>query len=261
MTFDITKYCYANHPREEIGNSFEYSHDGLNLMYVIGDKVSVFINDREIHLNEGEVLSVSLPCVVKNNGRGRVYAINLNGSLVDKYIKEVEGFELIPSIFIQMIPLLIHQIVEGYNNVAQSHIATVSFNILSVLSLNENKTSITNQTITEAIKLINENYSMTYGVEELSRALNISKSHLVREFCKYTGTTPGKYLNSVRIDAVKILLEQTSLSLEAIAKQTGFSGDNYLCKAFKKATGETPIEYKNKMMISQYLPNQISLKM
>ncbi len=258
MTFDIKKYCYANHPREEIGNSFEYSHIGLNLMYVIGDKVSVFINDKEIQLNEGEVLCAVSPCVIKNKGKGRVYALNINGALVDKYIKEIDEYMVVASIYIQMVPLLIHQIIESYDNVAKSHIATTSFNILSVLSMNENRSTISNQTINEAIKLINDNYANTYGVEELSRALNISKSHLVREFYKHTGTTPGKYLNSVRIDAIKLLLEQTSLPLNTIAVKTGFSGDNYLCKAFKKATGETPIEYKNRMVVSQYLPNQIS---
>ncbi len=261
MTFDIKKYCYANHPREEIGNSFEYSHSGLNLIYTVGDRITIFINGKEIHLNEGEIFCACLPCDIQNKGKGRVYAINLNGSLVDKYIKEIEKYSVVASIFIQMVPLLIHQLVESYNNVAQSHIATVSFNIISVLSMNENKSTISNQTINEAIKLINDNYANTYGVEELSRALNISKSHLVREFCKYTGTTPGKYLNAVRIDAVKLLLEQTSLPLNTIAVKTGFSGDNYLCKAFKKATGETPIEYKNRMVVSQYLPNQISFNL
>jgi len=42
--------------------------------------------------------------------------------------------------------------------------------------------------------------------------------------------------------------------------RTGFSGDNYLCKAFKKATGETPVAYRTKILNSQYLPNQMSLK-
>ena len=89
--------------------------------------------------------------------------------------------------------------------------------------------------------------------------LKISKSHLVREFFKHTGTTPGKYLTSVRIDAVKQLLTQTSLPLNTIALQTGFSGDNYLCKAFKKVTGETPMAYKSRVISSQYLPNQLTL--
>ena len=97
-------------------------------------------------------------------------------------------------------------------------------------------------------------------MEDLAQRLKISKSHLVREFFKYTGTTPGKYLTTVRIDAVKYLLATTSLSLNEIAARTGFSGDNYLCKSFKRATGETPVAYKQRVISSQYLPNQMTLQ-
>ena len=81
--------------------------------------------------------------------------------------------------------------------------------------------------VAEAVQHIRHNYAGLYGVEELSEYLGVSKSHLVREFFKHTGTTPGKYLTSVRIDAVKQLLTQTSLPLNTIALQTGFNSIQY----------------------------------
>lgn len=99
--------------------------------------------------------------------------------------------------------------------------------------------------VTEAVALIHQNYAEVYGVEELATQLAVSKSHLVRIFSAAVGTSPGRYLNSVRIDAAKRLLLLREFPLEIIATLCGFSGANYLCKAFKKTTGVTPAAWRS----------------
>ncbi len=79
-----------------------------------------------------------------------------------------------------------------------------------------------------------------YGVDELARQLGVSKSHLVRVFTARMGIGPGQYLIQTRVDAAKILLAQRDYSLDVVASLCGFSGANYLCKVFKKHTGQTP---------------------
>ena len=54
------------------------------------------------------------------------------------------------------------------------------------------------------------------------------------------GIGPGQYLIQTRVDAAKILLAQRDYSLDVVASLCGFSGANYLCKVFKKHTGQTP---------------------
>jgi AraC-like DNA-binding protein len=98
--------------------------------------------------------------------------------------------------------------------------------------------------VAEAIEDIRHNYAGLYGVEELSERLGVSKSHLVRTFTAAIGVPPGKYLVRVRIEAAMRLLLHREYSLEVIASLCGFSGANYLCRVFKKETGQTPAQWR-----------------
>ena len=95
-----------------------------------------------------------------------------------------------------------------------------------------------------AIEDIRANYAGLYGVEELSAQLGVSKSHLVRVFSAEMGVGPGQYLTGVRLDAAKALLARRDYPLEVVATLCGFSGANYLCKVFKKHTGQTPAAFR-----------------
>lgn len=94
--------------------------------------------------------------------------------------------------------------------------------------------------VAQAVVAIRQNYAGLYGVDELARQLGVSKSHLVRVFTARMGIGPGQYLIQTRVDAAKILLAQRDYGLDVVASLCGFSGANYLCKVFKKHTGQTP---------------------
>ena len=81
-------------------------------------------------------------------------------------------------------------------------------------------------------------------MEELSERLGVSKSHLVRAFTAALGVSPGRYLTSVRIEAAMRLLLHREYTLDVIASLCGFSGANYLCRVFKKTTGQSPTQWR-----------------
>ena len=98
--------------------------------------------------------------------------------------------------------------------------------------------------VAAAIEDIRRNYAGLYGVEELSERLGVSKSHLVRAFTAALGVSPGRYLTSVRIEAAMRLLLHREYTLDVIASLWGFSGANYLCRVFKKTTGQSPTQWR-----------------
>ena len=95
-----------------------------------------------------------------------------------------------------------------------------------------------------AIEDIRANYAGLYGVEELSERLGVSKSHLVRTFTAAVGISPGRYLTTVRIEAAQRLLLHREYTLDVVASLCGFSGANYLCRVFKKETGQSPAQWR-----------------
>ena len=260
MSFDIRKYCHIGNVVSYKGKeSLKYEGNGLNLFLVVKGSCSADSHGTMLEVKKEEIVCCDGQITIFPGENCEIRGFTITGIIREKYSKEVGTAFITSGIFAPFLPQQILQVVSNFDSLSDIYISNISFEIINTLSHGDKKAVIASQVIIDAVRLIKENYANVYGVEELAATLKISKSHLVREFFKHTGTTPGKYLTSVRIDAVKQLLTQTSLPLNTIALQTGFSGDNYLCKAFKKVTGETPMAYKSRVISSQYLPNQLTL--
>ena len=81
-------------------------------------------------------------------------------------------------------------------------------------------------------------------LEDISKNLYISKSHIERAFKKEYGQTPLVYCANQKIAQVASMLVTTNYSLSKIAQQCGFTDVKYMSKSFKKIKGKTPMEYK-----------------
>lgn len=95
-----------------------------------------------------------------------------------------------------------------------------------------------------AIALMEKEFPLLEGIDDLADRLAVSKCHLIRVFKNETGTSPGKYLCDVRLAAVRAYLSTTDYNVETIAGITGFACGNYLCKVFRKNEGMTPLTYR-----------------
>ncbi|MPN58983.1 HTH-type transcriptional activator Btr [bioreactor metagenome] len=81
-------------------------------------------------------------------------------------------------------------------------------------------------------------------LNELSELAGLSKYYLLRSFTKQKGISPYRYLETIRIDRAKKLLEKGLLPIEA-ALQTGFADQSHFSNFFKKFIGLTPKQYMN----------------
>ena len=100
------------------------------------------------------------------------------------------------------------------------------------------------QLVKDAILIIEGNYEALYGIDDLASQLEVSKHHLIRSFTDACQISPGKYLTLIRMENAKSLLcLGERIPLELVAAACGYSCANYFSKAFKKITGQTPMEY------------------
>lgn len=80
----------------------------------------------------------------------------------------------------------------------------------------------------------------SFGVESLSKAIGMSRSHLHRKLKALTGQSANIFLRSIRLQRAYQLLEQAAGSASEIAFEVGFSNPNYFFKCFKDEFGLTP---------------------
>lgn len=81
--------------------------------------------------------------------------------------------------------------------------------------------------------------------DEIAEQVFLCKRQLTRIMTKYTGTSPHKYIMSLRLEKAFSLIRNTSLPLKEIAPITGFSSEFHLSTAIKKHYSVTPKEIRN----------------
>jgi YesN/AraC family two-component response regulator len=84
-----------------------------------------------------------------------------------------------------------------------------------------------------------------FGVEELAKEVNMSRSQLHRKLVAITGLSPSETLRFTRLQRAKELLQKRSASPSEVAYQVGFNSHTYFSKCFKEEFGITPSEAVN----------------
>ncbi|GJE43713.1 GlxA family transcriptional regulator [Methylobacterium soli] len=85
-----------------------------------------------------------------------------------------------------------------------------------------------------------------HGVDRLAERAGMSPRHFARLFRVETGLTPAAYVENVRIEAVRRLLETEDAALKQVAGACGFRDADTLRRAFMRRVGTTPAEYRRR---------------
>jgi transcriptional regulator GlxA family with amidase domain len=93
------------------------------------------------------------------------------------------------------------------------------------------------------------NFSKSINLEKMTEVCNLGKKTLMRRFKNVTGETPLIYLQKLRIENAKRLLESKRVSFNEITWKVGYHDVSSFHKVFKLETGLTPIEYRSKFSI------------
>nr|BFD95638.1 DJ-1/PfpI family protein [Kitasatospora sp. Xyl93] len=100
--------------------------------------------------------------------------------------------------------------------------------------------------IDELRRWIDDNLAERIPVEAMAARMNLSVRHFARVFRDRTGRTPADYLEAVRVEAARRLLEETARSLPDIAAASGLGSVETLHRAFRRRLGATPAEYRRR---------------
>ena len=118
-----------------------------------------------------------------------------------------------------------------------------SQNAFSIFSLQHDHND---KDISDVQKHIERNYKNKLSVSGLAERFNMSERTFIRKFTATTGNTPLEYIQRVRIEAAKRLLEKGKQTVEEVAREIGYEDFNSFRNIFKRFTGLSPKDYKRK---------------
>lgn len=239
-----------------------HQHDELELSIILEGEGSVSIDGKFYHLEKGDI-------AIKNAG-----AIHSEQSIGDQSLTQVcisidgideEGYlpnQLIhhddsPIInggdsfdVLKSIGLYLKDHYEDDSLVIEPMLQTFYLIVLELIEkqIRPKKEGIIKESelINEVIDYLNRNYQRPLTLDQLASHFAISKFYLAKKFKERTSVTIGRYLSQRRIGEAERMLIFENLSIKEIAHSNGFSNIQYFYKVFKKETGSTPIEFRNK---------------
>jgi len=105
-----------------------------------------------------------------------------------------------------------------------------------------------NHNLQQALKYIHNNFTMDISLDRVAGVAGISRYHFSRLFKEMTGLTYQSYLNHVRIEQAKRLLNDDALSITNTGHAVGYSDLTHFERIFKKLVGATPSQYRRRTL-------------
>jgi transcriptional regulator GlxA family with amidase domain len=90
------------------------------------------------------------------------------------------------------------------------------------------------------------NYTTDNPVENMTRISGLSSRTFKRRFAAATGYAPLDYVQSLRIEEAKQMLETSDLAIDAIAAEVGYAEPAAFRRMFKRATSIAPLQYRQR---------------
>ncbi|MDO8989680.1 MAG: helix-turn-helix domain-containing protein [Sideroxyarcus sp.] len=106
------------------------------------------------------------------------------------------------------------------------------------------QTNYTEPLIQRAIEWMTKNLTQPASIDDLAAAMHVSYRTLNRRFLEITGLTPLAYLQALKIEQAKELLEGTTGDFESITASVGYEDVSSFRRLFKRSTGLSPAQYR-----------------
>ena len=102
--------------------------------------------------------------------------------------------------------------------------------------------------LSRALRYVQDHIDETFSIEELADAVGVSRRTFSRVFAKQAKVPPSVFVEQVRVDFARKLLEQTDVPLKTIAFRSGFHSATHMRMIFARRLDITPKEYRQQFL-------------
>jgi len=100
--------------------------------------------------------------------------------------------------------------------------------------------------VAKVLRHVTEHIAEPLSIEQLADAVGVSRRTFSRAFAKSASMTPSAFVEQVRVDHSRKLLEETDLPLKTVAFRCGFSNSNQMRFIYERRLDTTPREYRER---------------
>jgi transcriptional regulator GlxA family with amidase domain len=94
--------------------------------------------------------------------------------------------------------------------------------------------------VQSALEYARRNLNSALTVDELASAAHLSPRQFSRVFRAETGQSPAKAVENLRVEAARLMMEQSGHPIDTVAQHTGFADSDRMRRAFLRAFGQPP---------------------
>lgn len=118
------------------------------------------------------------------------------------------------------------------------------FRLINEHNRDANQLLQSNANIRQAIAYIQEHLGEELRLEDIAKQCHMSKYYLSHQFTQTQGISLSAYILKSRITKSMQLLRETNMPVKEVSEAVGFHDVAYFCRAFKRETSLTPLQYR-----------------
>ena len=234
-------------------------HEFYVLGFIEGGKRHLWCRGKEYDVAAGDLILFNPRdnhyCAPINGEILDYRAVNINPDIMRKAVKEITGRDSLPRFTQNVVPqseiaVLIGDVYDAILSGAPKLKKAEAFYFLIeqvlqdyAVDVDQSPAPQPNPQIQSLCEYIETHCEENITLENLAAMAGFGQSYLLRCFTQQVGVSPYHYLQTIRIDRAKKLLEQGVPPMEA-AVMTGFADQSHFTNYFKEFIGLTPKQYQ-----------------
>ena len=252
-------FPFIFHPRVTRLKSVFSIHENLELLYFLDGEGYMLYDGTRFPVHKGDIVAVnsySLHQVVSESELA-LFCLIIGKSFCQ--YNDIDPSQLVFSHLIRNDPQvtgLFHQVMDTYadqtGSFGNTRIKSAVLDLLLHLCLHYSTPRTVDRLaqdpslehVRRATGYMKANLSKKLTVDEIAASAGLSTFHFLREFKRITGYTLVHYLNTIRCDYARSLLESGEYSVKETAFLCGFTNNSYFSNVFRQYTGLLPSQVR-----------------
>jgi transcriptional regulator GlxA family with amidase domain len=99
----------------------------------------------------------------------------------------------------------------------------------------------------DLVEWIRNHLDRPLTIEDLAQRSKMSARNFQRVFTRQCGMPPAKFIERLRVERARLIIEDTGLSMAEIARKSGFDSEQRMRRAFNRVLGVNPVDYADRV--------------